>query len=89
MMCRAYSKMISENIMIKFFKFDFSNNNIQSILSYSNIYEYSKIESRKKLMQTSNPILCLQLEENAKELSIIKQFYIKIECLLYILYTSL
>ena len=81
--------MISENIMIKFFKFDFSNNNIQSILSYSNIYEYSKIESRKKLMQTSNPILCLQLEENAKELSIIKQFYIKIECLLYILYTSL
>ena len=88
-MCRVYNKMFSENIMIKFFKFDLSNNNIQSILSYSNIYEYSKIESRKKLMQTSNPILCLQLEENAKELSIIKQFYIKIECFMYILYTSL
>ena len=29
------------------------------------------------------------MEENAKELSIIKQFYIKIECVLYIIYITL
>ena len=39
--------------------------------------------------KASNLILCLQMEENAKELRIIKQFYIKIECVVYNIYVTL